>query len=146
MNKFLFLFLLYSSICFSQEKTRPFSNPVETKSRFKNDVNLPEVENRKSFDKRIQNHFLKNFKVDFQDFSTIKNYKCFLTFYIDKFGNAKYDTIRVLKKGEILSKKFIRESKRVISLLPLFIPAKQRGITVKMKYVIPINNKYFIIK
>lgn len=131
---------------FSQEETRLFSNPVETKPRFKNDIALSKEENRKSFDKRIQNHFLKNFKVDKQDFEIIKKSKCYFTFSIDTSGKATYKNIKVLKKGNKLSNKFIQESNRVINLLPSLIPAKQRNIPVKIIYVVPITNKYFRIE
>lgn len=148
MKKYILVLILavVAFNCFAQKENRHFSNPVETKPRFKNDIDLSEVENRKSFDKRIQNHFLKNFKVDTQDFEIIKKSNYFLTFSIDTSGKATYKNIKVLKKGNKLSDKFIQESNRVINLLPSLIPATQRGIAVKVIYVIPITNKYFKVE
>jgi periplasmic protein TonB len=65
--------------------------------------------------------------------------KCFLKFAIMKDGSVKYITVL---KGVTNCPECDEEAKRVISIMPNWIPGKQNGHLANVYSVLPINFSY----
>lgn len=64
--------------------------------------------------------------------------KCIIGFIIDE--NGTISDVKVLK-GVVDCPECDREALRVVKLMPNWIPAKDKGKSVKSRYMIPINFK-----
>ena len=85
------------------------------------------------FQKKIQEHLLRNFRYPEEATETGKHGKVYVWFEINKEGVVS--NIKTRGPHKILEK----EASRIVSLLPKMIPGKQRGRPVKVPYSIPIN-------
>ncbi len=88
------------------------------------------------FQKKIQEHVVKNFRYPQTAIDLGIQGRVSVIFVIDSKGH----TIKVRSRGpdKILEK----EAERIIGLLPKMTPGKQRGRSVKVSYAIPIFFKY----
>ena len=87
----------------------------------------------------MKKHIEKNLKYPKDAKKNKVESKVTVLFEIDK--NGKVTNIKVRGKQTEFKSLFEEEAKRIISLLPNFIPATQRGKMVKVSYAIPINFK-----
>ena len=104
-------------------------NPPEFK---KTPFNLSKQEKRDYFSKQITKIISENFDSGQGHLTLTGKQKIFTQFKIDKQGNVI--DIKTRAPHPALEK----EAKRVIQLLPQFIPAKQNGKPIKVVYTLPI--------
>ncbi|CAM1343026.1 energy transducer TonB [Tenacibaculum aestuarii] len=109
-------------------------NNVQNTPVFKGCEGLSEVENRKCFERKIQQHVQRNFNsVLAQDVGLSSGkYKILTQFVIDKSGNVMDIKIRAPHA------KLEKETDRVVNKIPQFQPGKQNNKEVKVKYTLPI--------
>ena len=115
------------------ENEVPFIN-IEEAPIFKGCENLSKEDSKKCFTKQMTRFVQRNFNSDLaQDLGLREGkYKIFAQFLIDKSGSVKEIKIRAPHK------RLEKEVKRVVNKLPIFIPGKQRGKPVKVRYTLPI--------
>ncbi|WP_445719002.1 energy transducer TonB [Flavobacterium sp.] len=94
---------------------------------------------RECFHEEMKKHVEKHLKYPKEAKDNKVESKVTVLFEIDK--NGKVTNIKVRGKQTEFKSLFEEEAKRIISLLPNFIPATQRGKIVKVSYAIPINFK-----
>ena len=109
-------------------------NNVQSTPVFKGCEGLSEEENRKCFERKIQQHVQRNFNsVLAQDVGLSSGkYKILTQFIIDKSGNVTDIQIRAPHT------KLEKETDRVVNKIPQFQPGKQNNKEVKVKYTLPI--------
>ena len=106
---------------------------VENPPEFKNTPqNLSIQEKRDYFSNRISKIIQENFNIGQGHLGLTGKQKIFTQFKIDSLGLVK--DIKVRAPHPI----FEKEAKRVIQILPQFIPAKQANKTVSIVYTLPI--------
>ena len=88
------------------------------------------------FQAKMQEHVISNFRYPETAMELGIHGKVYVLFTIDKTG--KITNIQSRGPDKLLE----REAERIIGLLPLMTPGKQRGKPVKVPYSIPINFKY----
>jgi outer membrane biosynthesis protein TonB len=95
---------------------------------------------RECFQEEIKKHIEKHLKYPEEAKENKIEARVFVTFEIEKDGKISVERVKSNLRNEygIL---FEAEAKRIINLLPNFIPATQRGKIVKVIYAIPINFK-----
>lgn len=94
---------------------------------------LAKKELKECFQKKIQEHVVKNFNYPTSAEERGLHGKVFVLFVIDANGNPA--NIKTRGPDKILEK----EASRIISSLPTMIPGKQRGRAVKVGYALPIH-------
>ncbi len=94
---------------------------------------LAKKELKECFQKKIQEHVVKNFNYPTSAIERGLHGKVFVLFVIDANGNPA--NIKTRGPDKILEK----EASRIISSLPTMIPGKQRGRAVKVAYALPIH-------
>jgi len=112
---------------------------VEQIPLFENCKNVEQKEQINCFQEEMKKHIEKNLKYPKDAKKNKVESKVTVLFEIDK--NGKVTNIKVRGKQTEFKSLFEEEAKRIISLLPNFIPATQRGKIVKVSYAIPINFK-----
>ena len=112
---------------------------VEQIPLFENCKNVEQKEQINCFQEEMKKHIEKNLKYPKDAKKNKVESKVTVLFEIDK--NGKVTNIKVRGKQTEFKSLFEEEAKRIISLLPNFIPATQRGKMVKVSYAIPINFK-----
>lgn len=107
---------------------------IEEAPIFKGCENLTEEENKTCFTRQMSKFVQRNFNSDLaQDLGLREGkHKIYAQFLIDKTGSIKEIQIRAPHKS------LEKEVNRIIKKIPQFIPGKQRGKPVKVKYVLPI--------
>ncbi|WP_133535383.1 energy transducer TonB [Tenacibaculum caenipelagi] len=112
-------------------------NNVQSTPVFKGCEGLSEEENRKCFERKIQQHVQRNFNASLaQDVGLSSGrYKILTQFIIDKSGNVRDVKIRAPHV------KLEKETDRVVHKIPQFQPGKQNNKEVKVKYILPITFK-----
>ena len=135
MKKLILLLLLISSISLSQEKEFDF-NSVERIPIYPGcEVNMKNQKLRNCFQKKIQTHINKNFRYpEFAQKTGIQG-RVFVQFIIDKDGSIV--GIKTRGPHPILE----IEAKRIISILPKFIPGYVDGKAVRVPFSMPITFK-----
>ena len=136
MKKLILLLLFIQITSFSQEKEIDFDS-VERPPIYPGcDVNLKNKLLRSCFVKKIQNHIARNFRYpEFAQKTGIQG-RVFVQFIIDKDGSIV--GIRTRGSHPILE----IEAKRIISILPKFIPAfDSDGKAVRVPFSMPITFK-----
>lgn len=96
---------------------------------------VPLLKQRKCFKEQLISHIKRNFKYPEEAFEKSIQGRVLINFVINKEGNIDNIITRDPYKGELLSK----EAKRIIKKLPKFIPGKNNGELVNVRYGIPIN-------
>ena len=94
---------------------------------------------RECFQEEMKKHIENHLKYPKEAKESKIETRVIVTFEIEKDG--KLTNIRVRGKKSEYQSLFEEEAKRVINILPNFIPAMQRGQVVKVAYAIPINFK-----
>ncbi|WP_372753098.1 energy transducer TonB [Mariniflexile sp.] len=97
---------------------------------------LSKAATKDCFQKKVQEHVLKNFKYPETALSLGIQGRVSVIFIIDGKGH----TVGVRSRGP--DKILEQEAERIISLLPTMQPGKQRGKPVKVSYAVPIYFKY----
>ncbi|WP_428743647.1 energy transducer TonB [Tenacibaculum sp.] len=112
-------------------------NNVQKSPVFKGCEGLSELENRKCFERKIQQHIQRNFNADLaQDVGLSSGkYRISTQFVIDKTGKITDIQIRAPHY------KLEKEANRVVHKIPQFQPGKQNNKEVKVKYTLPITFK-----
>ena len=107
---------------------------VQNTPVFKGCEGLSEVENRKCFERKIQQHVQRNFNSVIAQKVGLSSgkYKILTQFVIDKSGNITDIQIRAPHM------KLEKETDRVVNKIPQFQPGKQNNKEVKVKYTLPI--------
>ena len=107
---------------------------VQNTPVFKGCEGLSEVENRKCFERKIQQHVQRNFNSVIAQKVGLSSgkYKILTQFVIDKSGNVTDIQIRAPHM------KLEKETDRVVNKIPQFQPGKQNNKEVKVKYTLPI--------
>lgn len=108
---------------------------IENPPRFKEAKNFSKEEAIKHFNKNMFNFVQKNFDKKLTQYLDLREgkHKMYAQFTIDEKGNTL--DIKVKAPHKTLEK----EAKRLVNLLPQFIPGKQKGKPVKTKYTLPIT-------
>jgi len=120
-----------------QEKNEvPFA-VVEEIPRFPECENLSKEEAKECFNSNMYKHIIENFTYPKEAEEKNIEGRVSVQFIIDKEGNIKDILTRGPENGELLEV----EAKRIVSLLPKFIPAKHKGKAVNIKYGLPITFK-----
>ena len=101
--------------------------------------NVEKKDQMNCFHEEMKKHIEKHLKYPKEAKDNKVESKVTVLFEIDK--NGKVTNIKVRGKQTEFKSLFEEEAKRIISLLPNFIPATQRGKIVKVSYAIPINFK-----
>lgn len=96
---------------------------------------VPKSKRLDCFNEKMAAHIKKNFSYPQRAAEDNVQGRVSVQFMIDKQGNVVDIKMRGPKGGELLEK----EAERIISKLPKFIPGKQRGKPVRVKYGLPIN-------
>ena len=121
----------------AQEKNEvPFA-VVEEIPRFPECENLSKEEAKECFNSNMYKHIMENFTYPKEAEEKNIEGRVSVQFIIDKEGNIKDILTRGPENGELLEV----EAKRIVSLLPKFIPAKHKGKAVNIKYGLPITFK-----
>jgi len=107
---------------------------VQNTPVFKGCEGLSEVENRKCFERKIQQHVQRNFNSVIAQKVGLSSgkYKILTQFVIDKSGNITDIQIRAPHM------KLEKETDRVVNKIPQFQSGKQNNKEVKVKYTLPI--------
>ena len=107
---------------------------IEEAPIFKGCENLSKENSKKCFTKQITRFVQKNFNSELAQDLGLKQgeHKIYAQFLIDKIGLVKEIKIRAPHK------RLEKEVNRLINKLPQFIPGKQRGKQVKVRYTLPI--------
>jgi protein TonB len=110
---------------------------IEDAPVFKGCEGLSKKENKKCFEKKIKQFFIKRFDANLAEDIGLRSgkHKIFTEFVIGKDGFISDIQIRA---PHIRLKK---ETQKIIEKLPKFTPGMQRKKPVKMKYVLPISFK-----
>jgi protein TonB len=87
------------------------------------------------FQKKMQDHLLRNFKYPVAASELNIQGRVFVFFLIDKNGNVS----KIKSRGP--DQLLVTEAERIISILPKMTPGKQRNKSVGVPYSIPINFK-----
>lgn len=144
MKKITFLLIAFFSIsCFAQEETSLIDENSDTLTLEIVDVPptstncLGESKKEKSncFDQKMNEHLRKHFKYPNKAAEDNIQGKVIVSFVINKEG--KVVDIQTNGGHKLLQK----EARRIIALLPKFIPAVKNGKPVNIMYSIPINFK-----
>lgn len=107
-------------------------NIVDEIPLFKKCENLSGIDKKKTcFSQRMSEHFSKNFRPERAQSAG----KAFMQFTIKEDGSVGDVLVKGPKNGQLL----VREIKRIISRLPLFVPGKHKGEPVGVKYSLPMN-------
>lgn len=108
---------------------------IEEAPRFKESKNLSKENVKKDFEKRMQKFVQNNFDTSLTENLGLSKgkYRIFTQFTIDE--NGKSIDIKVRAPHSKIEKEIVKMFKK----LPVFIPAKQDGKTVKMKNSLPIS-------
>ena len=135
MRKLIILLLLITSTSLSQEKEFDF-NSVERIPIYPGcEVNMKNKQLRNCFQKKIQTHINKNLRYpEFAQKTGVQG-RVFVQFIIDKDGSIV--GIRTRGPHPILE----IEAKRIISILPKFIPGYVDGKAVRVPFSMPITFK-----
>ena len=121
----------------SKEKNEvPFA-VVEEIPRFPECENLSKEEAKECFNYNMYKHIMENFTYPKEAEEKKIEGRVSVQFIIDKEGNIRDVVTRGPANGELLEV----EAKRIVSLLPKFIPAKHKGKAVNIKYGLPITFK-----
>lgn len=112
---------------------------VEQIPLFENCKNVERKDQMNCFYEEMKKHVEKHLKYPKEAKNKKIENRVSVHFEIDKDG--KVTNIHVRGKQTEFKFLFEEEAKRIISLLPDFIPATQRKKTVAVKYAIPINFK-----
>lgn len=112
---------------------------VEQIPLFENCKSVEKKDQMNCFYEEMKKHVEKHLKYPKEAKNKKIENKVSVHFEIDKDG--KVTNIQVRGKQTEFKSLFEEEAKRIISLLPDFIPATQRKKTVAVKYAIPINFK-----
>ena len=112
----------------------PFIN-IEEAPIFKGCENLSKENSKKCFTRQITRFVQKNFNSELAQDLGLKQgkHKIYTQFLIDKTGSIKEIQIRAPHK------RLEKEVKILVEKLPKFIPGKQRGKPVKVRYTLPIT-------
>ncbi|WBX76892.1 energy transducer TonB [Tenacibaculum ovolyticum] len=112
-------------------------NNVQNRPIFKGCEGLSEEDNRKCFEKKIKKHVQRYFDAEIAQDLGLRSgkYKIFTQFIIDKSGVISDVKIRAPHK------RLTKETNKVVSKIPKFIPGKQNNKPVKVKYTLPITFK-----
>lgn len=112
-------------------------NNVQNRPIFKGCEGLSEEENKRCFEKKIQQHVQRYFNVELAQDVGLRSgkYKIFTQFIIDKSGVVSNIKIRAPHK------RLEEETNKVVSKIPKFTPGKQNNTPVKVKYTLPITFK-----
>lgn len=112
-------------------------NNVQNRPVFKGCEGLSEEDNRKCFEKKIKKHVQRYFDAEIAQDLGLRSgkYKIFTQFIIDKSGVISDVKIRAPHK------RLTKETNKVVSKIPKFIPGKQNNKPVKVKYTLPITFK-----
>ncbi len=133
MKKLIFLLLILPIISFSQEKEIDFDSLERTPIYPGCEPYIQQL--RSCFLRKIQIHINKNFRYpEFAQKTGIQG-RVFVQFIIDKDGSVV--GIRTRGPHPILE----IEAKRIISILPKFIPGYVDGKAVRVPFSIPISFK-----
>ncbi|QXP72980.1 energy transducer TonB [Tenacibaculum sp. AHE15PA] len=118
----------------SVENTMSINN-VQNRPVFKGCEGLSEEENKKCFEKKIQQHVQRYFNVELAQDVGLRSgkYKIFTQFIIDKSGVISDVKIRAPHK------RLEKETNKVVRKIPKFTPGKQNNTPVKVKYTLPIT-------
>lgn len=92
------------------------------------------AKSQQCFNTEIGKHFQSNFYPERASDDGVSG-RVLIQFLIDIKGHVSDIKIKAAKKSKLLEK----EITRVISKLPRFIPGKQKGIPVNVRYSLPIN-------
>ena len=96
---------------------------------------ITESQNRECFQTKIQQHIIKYFRYPmFAQKNGIQG-RVFVQFMIEKDGSIK--EVRTRTPHPVLDE----AAKKIISLIPLLIPAKQNGKPIRVPFSIPITYK-----
>lgn len=112
---------------------------VEQIPLFKNCKTIEKKEQMNCFYEEMEKHVKKHLKYPKEAKKNNIENRVSVHFEIDK--NGKVTNIQARGKQTEFKSLFEEEAKRIISLLPDFIPAMQRKKPVVVKYAIPINFK-----
>lgn len=112
-------------------------NNVQNTPVFKGCEGLSEIENKKCFERKIQQHVQRYFNAEIAQDVGLRagKYKIFTQFIIDKSGVVSEIKIRAPHK------RLEKETNKVVTKIPNFIPGKQNNKPVKVKYTLPITFK-----
>ncbi|PKH49730.1 hypothetical protein CXF68_03030 [Tenacibaculum sp. Bg11-29] len=112
-------------------------NNVQNRPVFKGCEGLSEEDNRKCFEKKIKKHVQRYFDAEIAQDLGLRSgkYKIFTQFIINKSGVISDVKIRAPHK------RLTKETNKVVSKIPKFIPGKQNNKPVKVKYTLPITFK-----
>ena len=133
MKKLIFLLLILPIISFSQEKEIDFDSLERSPIYPGCEPYIQQL--RSCFLRKIQIHINKNFRYpEFAQKTGIQG-RVFVQFIIDKDGSVV--GIRTRGPHPILE----IEAKRIISILPKFIPGYVDGKAVRVPFSIPISFK-----
>ena len=133
MKKLIFLLLILPIISFNQEKEIDFDSLERTPIYPGCEPYIQQL--RSCFLRKIQIHINKNFRYpEFAQKTGIQG-RVFVQFIIDKDGSVV--GIRTRGPHPILE----IEAKRIISILPKFIPGYVDGKAVRVPFSIPISFK-----
>jgi TonB family protein len=136
--------MLFSTKAIAQEKTTkvneveemPFAT-IDQIPLFKECEEASREENINCFNAQMTNHIKNNFTYPVDAAKNNIQGKVMIAFSIDKEGTVSEIKTKGPKNGALLE----AEAKRIISLLPMFKPGKQKGKPVKVKYAIPLMFK-----
>ncbi|MBP9849256.1 MAG: TonB family protein [Flavobacterium sp.] len=120
------------------EKPIPFL-VVEQIPLFENCKNVEQKEQINCFEEEMKKHIEKNLKYPKEAKESKIETRVIVTFEIEKDG--KLTNIHTRGRRSEYQSLFEEEAKRIISLLPDFIPATQRKKPVVVNYIIPITFK-----
>jgi len=98
---------------------------------------VPKAKRLDCFNEQMAKHIKKYFTYPAKAAEENIQGRVSVQFVIDKQGNVTDIQMKGPAGGELLEK----EAQRIISKLPKFIPGKQRGKAVKVKYGLPITFK-----
>ena len=115
-------------------ETVPFIN-IENAPIFRGCEGLSKEENKKCFDKKMNQFVQKNFDSQIATDIGLRSgkYKIYTQFVIDHKGNVVDIQIRAPHT------KLSKETQEMIEKLPKFTPGKQRDRPVKVRYTLPIS-------
>lgn len=121
----------------SKEKNEISFSEVDVVPRFTECKNAVKEDAMKCFNDKMMEHIKTNFTYPKEAAKKNIQGQVSIQFIIDKEGNIRDIITRGPENGELLEV----EAKRIVSLLPKFIPAKHNGKTVNIKYGLPITFK-----